>query len=86
MHLYRRVHWADGANIAATAENLSKNRPPTEPHITGFYPALIGGLFSDAALDFKKRLLHPNQTVNDAIAEKSYFALNGAMDRHEIRP
>ncbi len=45
-----------------------------------------GRLFSGAALDFKTHLLHPNRAVNDVIAEKSYFALNGAMDRHGIRP
>jgi hypothetical protein len=44
------------------------------------------GHFSDAALDFKTRLLHPNRAAHTAIAEKSYFVLNGAMDRHGIRP
>jgi len=59
----------------------------SEPQCAAFYLALlIGGLFSDAALDFKTRLLHPNRATNTAIAEKSHFALNGAMDRHGIRP
>ncbi len=58
-----------------------KNNDRPEPQCAAFYLALIGRLFSDAALDFKMRLLHANRAVNDAIAEKSYFALNGAMDR-----
>ncbi len=42
--------------------------------------------FSDAALDFKTRLLHPNRAAHTAIAEKSYFVLTGALDRYGIRP
>ena len=52
----------------------------------GLLSCLIGRLFSEAALDFKTRFLHPNRAAQTAIAEKSYFVLNGAMDRHGIRP
>ena len=47
--------------------------------------ALIDCLFSGATLDLKTCLLHPNRAANVAIAEKSHFVLNGAMDRHGIR-
>jgi hypothetical protein len=53
-------------------------RPITEGNHRSF--------FSTAALDLKNALPNPNRAASVAIAEKSYFALNGAMGRHEIRP